>query len=110
LDHGILYDHKVRRHTFKNKKLTKFFIKKLLIKLEIPEQTADKCVKVPAATYAKILDLFHKIVNGKFGFGKLGDLRTLLCDDLRVIPSRLEDPKIFNDVRNFLNEHIKSLN
>ena len=108
-DHGMLYNYRVKRETFKDKKLTKHFVEVLLRKLEIPQETIQRCIKVPLSVYAKILDITHMIVNGKAGFGKLGELRGLMCDDLKVIPSRLGDTKIFNDVRNYLNTHIRTL-
>jgi len=108
-NHGILDNYRVKREAFKNKKLSIHFVKILLIKLEIPEMTIDKCIKVPLSTIAKILDITHLIVNGKAGFGKLSELRGLMCDELKVIPERLGDPKIFNDVRNYLNKHVNVL-
>lgn len=108
-DHPMLRNYKMKRETFKDKKLTKHFVEALLKKLEIPEQTISRCLKVPLSTYSKILDITHLIVNGKIGLGRLGDLRELLCDDLKVIPGRLKDPKILNDVQNYLRRHIKSL-
>ena len=108
-DHGLLYNYRVKRETFKDKNLTKHFVEGLLKKLEIPQETIKKCTKVPLSVFAKVLDIAHLIVNGKAGFGKLGELRGLMCDDLKVIPSRLSDTKIFNDVRNYLNRQIKNL-
>jgi hypothetical protein len=108
-DHPLLYNYRVKRETFKNRKLTKHFVEVLLRKMEIPEETVARCTKVPLKVYAKILDITHLIVNGKAGYGKLGDLRELMCDDLKVIPERLKDLKIFNDVRNYLNRHVKAL-
>jgi hypothetical protein len=108
-DHPMLRNYKMKREAFKDKKLTKHFVEALLKKLEIPEQTIGRCLKVPLTTYAKILDLVHLIVNGKIGLGRLGDLRELLCDELKVIPNRLKDPKIMNDIKNYLTRHIKSL-
>jgi hypothetical protein len=108
-DHPMLYNYRIKRETFKDKKLTKHFIEVLLKKLEIPQEAIARCIKVPLAVFSKVLNISHLIVNGKAGFGKLGELRTLMCDDLKVIPLRLKDPKIFNDVRNYLNRHVKAL-
>lgn len=105
----MLRNYKIKREAFKDKKLTKHFVEALLKKLEIPEVTINRCLKVPLSTYAKILDLGHLIVNGKIGLARLGDLRKLLCDELKVIPGRLRDPRILNEVKNYLNRHIKSL-
>lgn len=105
----MLYNYRVKRETFKDKKLTKHFVEALLKKLEIPPETISRCLKVPLSVYAKVLDIAHLIVNGRAGFGKLGELRGLMCDDLKVIPTRLKDPKIFNDIRNYLSRHVKAL-
>jgi len=108
-DHGPLDNYRVKRETFKNKKLTKHFVKLLLQKFELPEGIIEKCLKVPLSVYSKVLDISHAIVNGKAGFGKLADLRALMCDELKVIPDRLNDVKIFNDIRNYLYKHVKTL-
>ena len=107
-DHPLLYDSLMKKKTFKQKKLSKYFVKKLLKKLEIDQETIDKCLKAPLSSFAKILTLSHEIVNGKKGFGELSVLSNWLCDDLRIIPEKLNDSTIFNDVRNYMNSHIKN--
>jgi len=106
-NHGILHNYRLQTDVFKNKKLSRHFVKVLLETLEIPQNHIDNCLKAPLAIYSKILDITHKIVNGQADFSKLGDLKGLMCDDLKVIPSRLKDPVIFNAVKNYLNEHIE---
>lgn len=105
----ILHDYNMRKDTFKHKKLARKYIEELLTKLEIPNNTIAQCLKAPVSAYGKVMNISHLIVNGKLGYGKLADLRDLLCDELKVIPERLRDPKIFNNVRNFMNQHVKIL-
>lgn len=104
----ILTDFRMQKQAFKKKKLTKFFVEKLLQKLQIDRPIIQKCIKAPLSTFAKILKLTHDIVNGKAGFGQLSVLGEWLCEDLKVIPEKLNDSTIFNDVRNYLNTHIKN--
>jgi len=45
-DHYTLYNYRIKRETFKDKKLTKHFVEVLLRKMEIPEETIKRCTKV----------------------------------------------------------------
>ena len=103
---SILNDIHMKKEPFRKKKLTKYFVKKLLQKLRINGPTIKKCLKAPLGTYAKILKLAHEIGNGKAGFGQLSQLGKWLCEDLKVIPEKLNDSSIFNDVRNYVNSHV----
>jgi len=106
-DHGMLDDYRMNRDIWRNRKLSRHFVKTLLQKLDIPQSHIDKCLKVPLAVYSKVLVLIHNIVNGKAGYGKLAELRKLMCDDLKIIPKRMKDALVFKDVRNFMNKHIE---
>jgi len=87
--------------------LTKYFVEKLLMKLQISQLTIDKCMKVPLKMYARILELIHTIANRRLPYKKLAILQELLgCKELKVIKKRLMDPKIFNNVRNYLTRHM----
>ena len=105
-ENALLHSNSIKKSIFRKKKLTKFFVEKLLLKLQITPSIVTKCVKAPLSTYAKILQLSHDIVKGKAGFGQLSILSNWLCEDLKIIPEKLNDSGIFNDVRNFLNNYI----
>lgn len=102
----MLYDNQMKKEAFKKQKLTKYFVEKLLEKFQIGAVAIAKCLKAPLSTFAKILTLSHEIVNGKKGFGQLSVLSTWLCDELKVIPEKLNDSIIFNDVKKYMNSHI----
>lgn len=103
---SILHDIKMKKEPFKKKKLTKYFVKKLLQKFQIKSPIIKKCLKAPLSTYAKILKLAHEIGNGKSGFGQFVVLGKWLCEELKIIPEKLNDSSIFNDVRSYVNSYI----
>jgi hypothetical protein len=107
-DTALFYSNQVKKTAFKKKKLTKYFVEKLLVKLQINGNVIQKCMKAPLSAFAKIMKLSHDIVTGKAGFGQLSTLSTILCDDLKIIPEKLNDSAIFNDVRNYMNNHIQN--
>ena len=106
-DGDLLFNYKVRRHTFKAKKLSVYFVEKLMKRMRIPEATVAKCIKAPLATIAKVLAHVHKMVQGKLPYTRLADLRTILCEDLKIIPDKIKDPFVFNDVKGYIERHVR---
>ena len=105
---SMLHQYNVRRDTFKNKKLSKYFVEKLLKKLEIDEELIRKCIQVPLSSLAKVIEISHRIVSGKEELGQLISIKDLLCEELKIIPTKLKNPKIFNNVKNYLNTHVNT--
>jgi len=83
-------------------------VEKLLKKMNIPQLTIDKCLKVPLSQFAKVLELTHKMVSGKVKYERLADLKTLICDDLKIIPAKLKDAKVMADVKGYIERHVKT--
>jgi len=105
-DGHLLFDYSEKKHTFKNKNLTKFYVRKLLDKLRINKSVIEKCLKSPLSNLAKVLELSHRIAKGKLSYDSLIQLKDLLGDDLKIISSQLKNPIIFQDVKGFIERHI----
>jgi len=109
VDDPLLHDAKVRRETFKNRKLTRHFLEVLLQKMGIPDSIVQKCLKIPMAHYGQVMDLTNKIASGKYGVYKLKDLKTIMCKELDIIPAKLKDISIAKEVYVYLKLHVKPL-
>jgi hypothetical protein len=107
-DDPMMHNIRMRRDTFKDKKLTKHFIEKLLKKMEVPSDVVARCLKIPAKHYAIIMNLINQIVNGKYKLDKLKDLKDLMCPELKMIPQKLKDAKIVDHIKLYLKLHVKS--
>lgn len=107
-DGDLLFNYKVHRRPYKKRDLSLYFVERLLYKLQIQKGIIDKCIKAPLSSISKILELTHLMVKGKTSYMRLAELKTLLCEELRVIPQKLNDPFIFNDVRGYIERHVKN--
>lgn len=106
-DGDLLFHYPEKKNAFKNKKLTVFFVERLLYKFRLPTGIVQKCAKAPHPVVAQVMDLVHKIVVGKLPYSKLADLKGLLCEELSVIPVKLKDAVIFNDVKGYIERHVR---
>lgn len=105
-DHPLLYAKKLKGKLDKNKKLTFYFVKKLIVRLGYSEDIADKCSQAPFGVLAKTMELCHKIVSGEKEMELLNNLRFWLCPELKDIGKKLSDPEVFKDVKAYLNRHV----
>jgi hypothetical protein len=106
-DGELLFNFNVNKRHTKKKDLTVHFVTKLLEKLQIDEGTIMKCMKAPMASLAKVLELTHLIVIKKAPITRLAEIKRCFCDELRVIPQRLSNPAVLNDVKEYIERHVK---
>jgi len=90
----------------KIKKLSRYFVERLLKKFELTEAQINRCLKVSTKVLAQVLELLHSIVKGKNKINKLELLKKMLCDELKVIHKKLMNAKILKDVKFYLKRHI----
>jgi len=106
-DGELLFNCDVEKSHTKKKDLTVHFVTKLLEKLQIPDGTIMKCMKAPMASLVKVLDLTHQMVIKKAPYSRLAEIKGYLCDELRIIPQRLSNPAVLNDVKQYIERHVK---
>ncbi len=106
-DGQLLFNFNLNKsHTMK-KDLTWYFVNKLLEKLQVADGTRMKCMKAPMASLVKVLELAHLMVNKKAPYSRLAEIKGYLCDELRIIPQRLSNPAVFNDIKQYIERHVK---
>lgn len=109
-DTALFFSSSMKKDAFAKSKLTKYYVRKLLEKLQIGAGVIEKCMKAPLSAFAKVMKLSHSIVIGAAGYGELVTMSKLLCEELKVIPEKLTDSSIYNEVRNYMNNHIENKN
>jgi len=105
--HPLLYEARLKGKVSKDKQLTKYFVVKLLSKLEYRHDIIEKCTKVPMKTFAKIMDLCVEIIKEENNLYDLQILDDWLCKDFSTISKKLDDPKLYHDTEGYLKRHVR---
>ena len=95
-------------HSFQHRKLAKFFISKLLVKLAFNEESIEKCLLAPTATFAKILDIIFRKIN-YLSFKNLVKETDWNCPVINELPKKLKDIKTLENIKVFFNTHVKRI-
>jgi hypothetical protein len=95
-------------HSFQQRKLAKFFISQLLTKLSYDEESMEKCLLAPTATFAKILDIIYRKIHYK-SFNRLVHETDMNCPAINELPKRLKNVQTLEKIKRFFNNHVKRI-
>jgi len=90
----------------KNKKLTGYFIGRLVELFGMKGVDVDKCSQAPFGVQSKIMDLLQLIVAGKKDYHELDILGKWLCPELGTVSSQLTNSVVYNNVKDFISQHV----
>jgi hypothetical protein len=105
-DNPTLHSKKMKKRLDKNKILSFYFIKKLLMKLGLNEERATKCSKASPPVTERVLKLCQLINSGIKSIMELKILEKWLCKDLKIIPTALSDRLIYKDIKLYMSRHL----
>jgi len=95
-------------HSFQERKLAKFFISQLLTKFSFNEESIEKCLLAPTATFAKILDIIYRKIHYK-SYDRLVKETDVNCPVINELPKRLKNVQTLEKIKAFFNNHVKRI-
>jgi hypothetical protein len=99
---------KAKLEAEKEKRMSRYFVRRLIKTLDFNDFLAKKCVELATqSSLSFALDLSYNILTGKNKINDLVRLKDLLCAELKYIPDKLKNKVILNKVKDFIKSHME---